>query len=245
MTRINSYCQTCTVKNCIMLKSFTQEEQQIYKPYKHHYEFKKGETMFREGDEINGLYFVQTGVIKLEMNSHTERPFILRLIGPGQTMGHRFLSYTGLQPFTATAVEDSRVCFIELGFFKNLVQKNELLQEEIRKIFLKEIRTTEVKLLQIAQQTVREKVAGILVHLAETYQYKQTGMGIRVHIDRQEMADLAGTTKEQVSRILADFDHEELIRFRAKHFKYIAVDKLRQISENHAIAVKESMPVEA
>jgi len=228
-----------------MLKSFTQDEQQIYKPYKHHYEFKKGETMFREGDEINGLYFVQSGVIKLEMNSHSERPFILRLIGPGQTMGHRFLSYTGLQPFTATAVEDSRVCFIELGFFKNLVQKNELLQEEIRKIFLKEIRTTEVKLLQIAQQTVREKVAGILVHLAETYQYKQTGMGIRVHIDRQEMAELAGTTKEQVSRILADFDHEELIRFRAKHFKYIAVDKLRQIAENHAIAVKERMPVEA
>jgi CRP/FNR family transcriptional regulator len=228
-----------------MLKSFTQDEQQIYKPYKHHYEFKKGETMFREGDEINGLYFVQTGVIKLEMNSHTERPFILRLIGPSQTMGHRFLSYTGLQPFTATAVEDSRVCFIELGFFKNLVQKNELLQEEIRKIFLKEIRTTEVKLLQIAQQTVREKVAGILVHLAETYQYKQTGMGIRVHIDRQEMADLAGTTKEQVSRILADFDHEELIRFRAKHFKYIAVDKLKQIADNHATAVKESIAVEA
>ena len=228
-----------------MLKAFTQEEQQIYKPYKPHYEFKKGETMFREGDEINGLYFVQTGVIKLEMNSHTERPFILRLIGPSQTMGHRFLSYTGLQPFTATAVEDSRVCFIELGFFKNLVQKNELLQEEIRKIFLKEIRTTEVKLLQIAQQTVREKVAGILVHLAETYQYKQTGMGIRVHIDRQEMADLAGTTKEQVSRILADFDHEELIRFRAKHFKYIAVDKLKHIADNHATAVKESMAVEA
>ena len=245
MTRINSYCQTCTVKNCIMLKSFTQDEQQIYKPYKHHYEFKKGETMFREGDEINGLYFVQSGVIKLEMNSHSERPFILRLIGPGQTMGHRFLSYTGLQPFTATAVEDSRVCFIELGFFKNLVQKNELLQEEIRKIFLKEIRITEVKLLQIAQQTVREKVAGILVHLAETYQYKQTGMGIRVHIDRQEMADLAGTTKEQVSRILADFDHEELIRFRAKHFKYIAIDKLRQIADNHATAVKESIAVEA
>ena len=228
-----------------MLKSFSQDEQQVYKPYKHHYEFKKGETMFREGDEINGLYFIQSGVIKLEINSQTERPFILRLIGPSQTMGHRFLSYTGLQPYTATAVEDSRVCFIELGFFKNLVQKNELLQEEIRKIFLKEIRSTEIKLLQIAQQTVREKVAGILVHLAETYQYRQTGVGIRVHIDRQEMADLAGTTKEQVSRILADFDQEELIRFRAKHFKYIAVDKLRQIAESHTSPIKEHVAVEA
>jgi CRP/FNR family transcriptional regulator len=221
-----------------MMKSFGQEEQ-AYKAYKHHYEFKRGEMLFREGDEINGMYFVQSGVIKLEMNADTQRPFILRMIGAGQTMGHRFLNYTGLQPYTATAVEDSRVCFIELGFFKNLLQKNDLLQEEIRKIFLKEIRTTEIKLLQIAQQTVREKVAAILVHLAETYNYKQTGMGIKVHVDRQEMADLAGTTKEQISRILADFDQEQLIRFRAKHFKYIAVDQLRHIAEKHAAPVTE------
>ena len=238
MTRITSYCQTCSVKNCIMMKSFGQEDQ-AYKAYKHHYEFKRGEMLFREGDEINGMYFVQSGVIKLEMNAETQRPFILRMIGAGQTMGHRFLNYTGLQPYTATAVEDSRVCFIELGFFKNLLQKNDLLQEEIRKIFLKEIRSTEVKLLQIAQQTVREKVASILVHLAETYNYKQTGMGISVHVDRQEMADLAGTTKEQISRILADFDQEQLIRFRAKHFKYIAVEQLRQIAEKHTTPVAE------
>jgi CRP/FNR family transcriptional regulator len=221
-----------------MMKSFGQEDQ-AYKAYKHHYEFKRGEMLFREGDEINGMYFVQSGVIKLEMNAETQRPFILRMIGAGQTMGHRFLNYTGLQPYTATAVEDTRVCFIELGFFKNLLQKNDLLQEEIRKIFLKEIRSTEIKLLQIAQQTVREKVASILVHLAETYNYKQTGLGIRVHVDRQEMADLAGTTKEQISRILADFDQEQLIRFRAKHFKYIAVDQLRQIAEKHTSPVGE------
>ena len=245
MTKITSYCQTCTVKNCIMLKSFSSDEQNQYKSYKHHYEFKKGELIFREGDEINGMYFIQSGVIKLEMNADSGRPFILRLIGAGQTMGHRFLTYTGLQPYTATAVEDTRVCFIELGFFRNLVQKNELLQEEIRKIFLREIRTTEIKLLQIAQQTVREKVAAIIVHLAETYNYKQTGMGIKVHIDRQEMADLAGTTKEQVSRVLADFDQEQLIRFRAKHFKYIAMDKLRQIAERQYKKVRETVEEEA
>jgi hypothetical protein len=57
-----------------MLKSFGQEEIHLYKPYKHHYEFKKGELIFREGDEINGLYFIQSGVIKLEMNAETKGP---------------------------------------------------------------------------------------------------------------------------------------------------------------------------
>ena len=245
MTKITSYCQTCAVKNCIMLKSFGPDQLHVYKPYKHHYEFNKGELIFREGDEINGLYFLQSGVIKLEMNADKQRPFILRLIGPGQTLGHRFLSYTGLQPYSATAVEDTRVCFIELGFFKNLLQRNELLQEELRKIFLREIRSTEIKLLQIAQQTVREKVAGILVHLAETYNYKQTGVGIKVHIDRQEMADLAGTTKEQVTRVLADFDQEQLIRFRAKHFKFMAVDRLRQIAEKYSEPVLQPAQISA
>jgi len=70
-------------------------------------------------------------------------------------------------------------------------------------------------------------------------------MGIRVHIDRQEMADLAGTTKEQVSRVLADFDQEELIRFRAKHFKYIAVDQLKNIAESHTTHLKEAVAIEA
>jgi CRP-like cAMP-binding protein len=70
-------------------------------------------------------------------------------------------------------------------------------------------------------------------------------MGIRVHVDRQEMADLAGTTKEQVSRILADFDQEQLIRFRAKHFKYIATDKLREIAEKHSAPVKDVQHIEA
>ena len=64
-----------------MLKSFGPDQLNVYKPYKHHYEFKKGELIFREGDEINGLYFVQSGVIKLEMNADKQRPFILRLIG--------------------------------------------------------------------------------------------------------------------------------------------------------------------
>ena len=84
-----------------------------------------------------------------------------------------------------------------------------------------------------------------MVHLAENYNSKQTGMGIRVHIVRQEMADLAGTTKEQVSRILADFDQEELIRFKTKHFKYIAVDQLKNIAESHTSHLKEPMVVEA
>jgi CRP-like cAMP-binding protein len=69
----------------------------------------------------------------------------------------------------------------------------------------------------------------VLLHLADIYHYQETGAGIRVQIDRQEMADMAGTTKEQVSKILAQFTREKVIRFRAKHFKFLDIDRLRKI----------------
>jgi hypothetical protein len=59
------------------------------------------------------------------------------------------------------------------------------------------------------------------------------------------MADLAGTTKEQVSRILADFEKEQLIRFRAKHFKFMSVDKLRHLAEKQTALLEESHQMEA
>ena len=167
--------------------------------------------------------------MKQELNGRKGRPFILKLANHGQPMGHRSVMSGEPQPFTATAVEDSRVCFIELDFFRNLVRKSEGVRNELDRTYLKEINMAESRLLNVAHQSVREKIASVLLHLAEIYHYQESGSGIKVQIDRQEMADMAGTTKEQVSKILAQFTREKVIRFRAKHFKYLDVERLRKI----------------
>jgi CRP/FNR family transcriptional regulator len=153
----------------------------------------------------------------------------LKLANHGQPMGHRSILNGEPQPFTATAVEDSRVCFIELEFFRNLVRKSEGMRNELDRTYLREINIAESRLLGVAHQSVREKIAFVLLHLADIYNYQEGGSGIKVQIDRQEMADMAGTTKEQVSKILAQFTKEKVIRFRAKHFKYLDIPRLQKI----------------
>lgn len=216
---------------------------QSVQTFKHQYFFSKGQTLFNQGDQVKGVQFVQSGLIKQELVGQKKRPFILRLCGQGQPMGHRSLSANDIQPYTATAVEDSRVCFIEMDFFNGLLKKSESLRQALQKIYLKEIKEAENKLINIAHHSVREKVANVLLELCEVYDYKNHTNGIRIQVDRQEMADLAGTTKEQVSKVLAQFTREKIIRFRTKHFKYLDIESLHKIAKGEEREIAMSLAV--
>jgi CRP/FNR family transcriptional regulator len=235
MINLNPNCLTCNVRDCVLMKHCEREHLATVQPYKHQYYFRKGEPVFREGDPVRGVHFIQSGIVKQELNGSKGRPFILRLANHGEPMGHRSVLNGEAQPYSATAVEDSRVCFIELDFFRNLLRKSEGMRQELDRTFLREINLAESRLLGVAHQSVREKIAFVLLHLAEVYHYQEGGAGIRVQIDRQEMADMAGTTKEQVSKILAQFTQEKVIRFRAKHFKFLDIEKLRRIVDKEDV----------
>ena len=119
---------------------------------------------------------------------------------------------------------------MDLEFFRNLLRRSEALQKEVNSVFLSEIRQNEERLLQIAHLNVKEKVAEILVHLAEAYNYREGGPAIRVHVNRQDMANFAGTTKEQVSKIIAQFSNEQLVRCRAKQFQFFNIEGLKKVA---------------
>jgi CRP/FNR family transcriptional regulator len=232
MTTITPHCLTCNANDCLLKKKCEPTLLNAIDRFKHHYLIVKGETLFREGDPIRGVHFIRSGVFKLELNSPKGKAFILRLSGTGDTLGYRYLNHSGLQPYSAIAVEDSKVCFIELDFFNSLLKKSDTLQQEIHKSFLVELRKTELRLLHIVHQSVKEKVAEVLLHLADIYEYEHNGKGIHIQLDRQEMADLAGTTKEQVSKILAEFHSQKLVHHRAKHIKTMDLDGLKRITES-------------
>lgn len=243
MQRISPNCLTCNVSSCLLMKQCEPALLQSVQSFKHQYFFSKGQTLFNQGDQVKGVQFVQSGLIKQELTGQKKRPFILRLCSLGQPMGHRSLSTNEMQPYAATAVEDSRVCFIEMDFFNGLLRKSESLRQALQKIYLKEIKEAETKLINIAHHSVREKVANVLLELCEVYDYKNHANGIRIQVDRQEMADLAGTTKEQVSKVLAQFTREKIIRFKTKHFKFMDLESLHKIAEGEEKEIAMSVAV--
>ena len=156
---------------------------------------------------------------------------ILRLSGQGEHFGNRSCLGGNASPYSVVAVEDTSICFVTCEDYLKLANDHEAFQKEIMASYLKELQQVESRALLLAHKNVRQKVADVLLKIAAVYQYRHHASGIRVGLHRQDMADLSGTTKEQVSKVLFDFQREGLFRFRARHFKYMDTAALRQMTE--------------
>jgi CRP/FNR family transcriptional regulator len=195
---------------------------------------KRGEKIFTEGKEVVNIAFIKSGVIKVEVNGKKDRPLIMRLVKEGEILGHRIAEKND-HPVSVIAVENSQVCYLSTQHFQYLMEECADFRKEIIKVYLQEMKHIETRAIHLVHKTVREKIAGVLLHIAEVYNYKTQVNGIRIHLTRQEIADLTGSTKEQVSKVLMDFKKEKLIKFRAKHFQFFDIENLKKVAvEIHA-----------
>lgn len=214
-------CLTCNVQDCIMKKLGSTSLMAEIQPFKHAYEYKRGTRLYKEGQEPKGVYFIRTGLVKLEKRGTHGRKVILNMAGSGQALGHHCFEPADIHSSTAVTIEDSRCCFVEIDAFRRAFHQSESFRSELRRMIMGETRELETKLALMTYRHVREKVADAVLYIAKRYGYVPDSNGIRINVDRQEMADMVGTTKEQVSKTLSEFMQLGLIRCRAKHFKYI------------------------
>jgi len=234
MTKTTPKCTTCHAKNLSLFRSCSAEVLEDISEKKTIQLVQKGEHLLIEGEEAKGIYCIRSGVAKSEIHySNGEgRSLILRLEGKGSIVGHRVSNKKDKQPLTITAVENMQVCHVSADKFRSIYGKCQGLRNEVMKSLLQEMQNVERRALTLVNKSVKERVAGMLIHIAEIYNYHQGGCSIHVHLDRQDMADLAGTTKEQVSQILTALRKDKLINFKAKHFKYFDLEGLNKISES-------------
>ena len=203
---------------------------EILSDNKKYLHFRKGERLLIEGQHGGGIYFIRSGIAKIEVNGKSGRPLILRLAGTGYVIGYRISGSNNEQPLSAEAVEDLYVCHISLALYNQLVENSPAFQDGMMQSLLNEIRQVELHAVRLTHFSVKERVAGTLLHIAKLYQYQPGGNGIHVHPERQDLAGLAGTTREQVSRMLTELQEDALVKFRAKHFKFFDLKGLQAIA---------------
>lgn len=183
--------------------------------------FPRGKVIFRQGDPVRGIYLLQSGLVKLEAVGRNGAGVILGFRKKGDPLAHHSLQSSDPHPHTAVSVEDSHLCVIDTGHFKSFVDNCTSLRERLFERIAGEVNEFTDRLLSMANLGVRARVAETLLYICGLYGYRNDGRGMRIHIDREEMAMFAGTTKEQVSKALGDFKRMGLISFRAKHFKRV------------------------
>lgn len=230
MPIIRYECMTCKVRDCSILKGSDTLTLQKISEHKHTRRLEQGARLFCEGDPVQGVLFIKRGFLKIELNGKQGRPLILRISGKGAVFGHRASFSQSVHTCSATAVTPVDYCFIPNHAFQKIAEGADNLRQQIVNQFLLELELAEKKALTLAHKTVREKVADALLLMAEAYQYGQAKRSFRIDFCRQDIADLAGTTKEQVSKSLKDFETQGLIKCTGKKFSFIDIGLLQKIS---------------
>jgi len=235
MTLAQTDCLVCKTRNCSILKDCETATLTSISNYKHTGVLKKGEKLFSECDPVQGVHFIKRGFLKIELNGKQGRPLVLKFAGKGSVFGHRANAEHPLHSCSVVAASEVFYCFIPQYLFQEIYKNSPVLKQQILDQILNELELAEKKAIQLAHRTVKEKVAEALLMIADVYGYEKNKQSFRISFCRQDIADFAGTTKEQVSKVLKDFEKEKLIKCTAKKFNYIDITALEAIRAAHTL----------
>ncbi len=181
---------------------------------------KKRQTLYYEGDYPQGLYLLTDGYIKTIKLTKDGRQLITGLYKPKDYIGLDALLLDS--PFTesAEAIEDSKAYLLPKAMVIEVLDKNPELSRHFIKILSKNIHEKEEQLVELAYESVRKRLAQVLVRLSNHTQLQH------LSISREELAGLAGIATETVSRVLTDFKQEGLIEKTIGHIEVLDLDRL-------------------
>ncbi|HPD52407.1 MAG: response regulator [Bacteroidota bacterium] len=192
----------------------------------HH--FKKKEMIYMEGDEPNGIIFVVKGRIKTYKTNEDGKEFITGIHKEGDFLGYIDLIENTEYRESAEAMDEAEVTIIPRQDFFSLLYSNRDVAAKFIKLLSNNLQETEDRLLNLAYNSVRKRVADALITLQQRYHTaKDQNSGFSV--SREDLASMVGTATESVIRTLSDFKEEKLIDIKEKNIFILNPDRLSRM----------------
>ena len=166
--------------------------------------FDRGEELFAQGDAAEWLFFVLDGHVKIAKMTPAGREVILEIFGPGDPVGAVAVYERRPFPASARALEPTRCLRIPRdAFFRLLAERPTLLASLLGGLTLRLMELTD-RLVELSGARVEERMARLLLKQAESLgREERGGTFIPLHLSRQELANLAGTTLETAIRVMS------------------------------------------
>lgn len=218
---------SCDLQSCSFCRSCLKEWSPAIEANRKNYHFNKGELLFREGDKVEGMYFIYSGKVKVHKKWDDEKELIVRFAGKGDIVGHRGLGNDTHYPVSGTALEPVDVCFIDLNFFIASLKVNHDFTFQLMMFFAEELQESEKKMRNMAHMPVKGRVIQALLKLQNKFGTTTDGF-VDITITKQDIASYAGTTYETVFRIMNELEEDKAIVMKGKNFSIINTDTLEK-----------------
>ena len=172
--------------------------------------YKKKQIIFSEGNRPSNLFYIKTGTIKTFKTNDFGKELVTSLFKKNEFFGYLALLQNSNYPHTAMAMEETELAIIPRGDFEELIDSSHEVSKKFIQILAKNVSEDENKLLALAYNSLRKKVADALIILLDKYKDDNDDR-FSINITRDNLATIAGTAIESLIRTLGDFKHENLI----------------------------------
>lgn len=210
-------CETCPSKGKSIFCGLNLDELKDITKHKVLNHYKKGQTLFVQGNPPYGMYCVSKGNIKISQISIDGKESIVRIATAGDVVGHRSLLTEKYYNATATALQDSEVCFIDKKYILKLIQEKPSVAANLITKLSRDLGSAEHRISSFYQKNVRERLAEFLLLLKESYGVKtHEGIYLDIKLTREEMASIIGTASETLIRFMSELKQEGYIEQSGK-----------------------------
>jgi len=178
---------------------------------------------------MKGFFCVQKGIIKVFKTGFDGKEQIIRFAKSGDIIGYRSVISNEPACTSTEVLEDCIVCHIPPGTLMTLIKTNGDFAFELMKLTCKELGEANSYITDIAQKTVRERLAEILLHLKDEFGTDETGV-LKISLTREELSNIVGTATESIIRLLSEFKNDHLIALNGRKIKILDEPGLKLIA---------------
>jgi CRP-like cAMP-binding protein len=190
--------------------------------------FRRGQTIFTEGDDATGFYVGITGRVKIFKLSFEGKEQILHIFGPGEPFGEVPV-FTGQHyPANAEAMEESRIFFFPRESFIELISNNPSIALNMLAVLSLRLHRFTRLIDDLSLKEVPGRLSAYLLYLSE--QGKGTS-DLELTITKTQLASLLGTIPETLSRIFGRLSKEGLIELDGPRIRIMDRQRLEDLAE--------------
>lgn len=230
LQQLKTVCSTCSLRElCLPMGLAPDEVDQLDHLVYTRRRLKRGENLYRAGDEFASLNAVRTGFFKSTVVLEDGRDQVTGFHMAGEIMGLDGIG-TDRHTVSTVALEDSEICIIPYSRLEELSHKVRSLQNQFHKMMSREIVRDQGVMMLLGTMRAEERLAAFLLNLSQRFGargYSATDFHLRM--TRDEIGSFLGLKLETVSRIFSKFQEQGLVSVQQKHVQLQDVKGLRKL----------------
>jgi len=217
MEKLNSMpiqrkCSDCEMRSESFFCNLPESDLSIFESLKITNAYPKGSTLFMEGQPSNGVYMLCQGKVKLSTCSRDGKVIILHIAEAGEVLGLSPMISDSVHVATAEVIEDCQVNFIRNEDFREFLKKNSEACMSAVKQLSSNYQTAYLQICSLGLSTsVSDKLAKLFLGWCKTVSDESNTIHLKVSYTHEEIAEMIGTSRETVTRLLKEFKERKLV----------------------------------